>query len=1563
MDQSEMNDNLPSGAVAIIGMVGRFPGANDLETYWRNIRDGVETVTHFTEERLLAAGISPGIVQHPAYVKARGIVDDIDKFDPAFFGYSARDAVVMDPQQRMFLQCAWEALENAGYDPRAYQGLIGVYGGCTASSYQNFVWNNLEAIGADVLSVAIGNELPFLTTRVSYKLDLKGPSCPVQTACSTSLVAVHLACQGLLNAECDIALAGGVSLRLPQDYGYFYQEEGILSPDGRCRPFDAKAAGTLFSNGIGMVVLKRLDDAIADRDTIYAIVRGSAINNDGARKASFTAPGVVGQSQVVADALASAQVEPESISLHRNARHGHGARRLHRNPGADQGVSVRASAATAPWDRSRPTSGISTPRPASPASSRPCSRMRHKQLPPMVALRSAESRHQLRRDALLRQPPAARLARVRAGCRAARVSARSVSAAPTRTWCSKKRPRRLRRVRRARGRSSRSRPRRPRRSTERRRISPNSSAAIRRSISRMPPTHSRSDGARSASAGSWWQGLAGDAARALDTRDQRIVFDGSHDGPSRPVVFLFPGQGSQFAGMGREVYAQEPAFREAVDECASHIDARTSASISASCCIHRARPTRRVSTRTSIAQPALFVVEYALSRLWMSWGIAPAAFIGHSVGEWVAACLSGVVSLDDALRLVALRGRLMEQMPEGVMAALPLPESMVQRLLNDQLWLAAVNHPNLTVVSGTSAAIDALETRMRADGIEIQRLHTSHAFHSGLMDGAIKPFVDAVAAVSLQAPSTPFISNVSGTWITAEEACDPAYWGRQIRQPVRFAAGVAELLKDDTRLFLEVGPGNTLSTLVRRQAGPRVSPGVISSLRHAREEGSDVATVVTALGRLWANGGFADWASFHGTEDRVRIALPPYVFDKQRYWVDPPAAAAAAKETAKHRSANTRLPIEDWFYVPGWKRQPAILPAGLDHLVDQRCWLVIADEGRFASRIVERLEASGATVVSVSAGSQFRRLEAGRYSVSPASRADYELLLKELLDIGHAPSTVLHVSSVDIADSASWSLQGVEEDQARGFDSLLALAQAFGEAALPSPVRIGFVTSQANDVTGEENIAPGRSIAFGLCHVIPQEYPHLSCKIIDLASSDSTSVLDPTDASLDRLLADVVSDQPDRVIAYRAAHRWVQTFTPMAIRKPAGLPARLRPNGVYLISGGIGEIGLNIASYLIDAVKARVVLTGRSGMPARDQWDEYLSSHADHDLTTQRIRRIRDLEARGGEVLVIKADAADPAQTRAAFEAAEERFGAVHGVIHAAGLILGDAFRPISETDADICRRQFQPKIAGLQVLDQLIEGRNLDFCLLVSSLSSILGGLRYAAYASANAFMDAFAHGRNRTSRFPWLTVNWDAWLRTEDEERMKASKSPVAGFAMTGAEGVEAFHRLLSIDAGVQVVVSTGDLRARIEQWVSLDALKKADARPTMRHPRPNLQTEFVAPRSDLETSIAGIWQELLGIEAVGVNDNFFELGGDSFLGIQLISKLKSELGVKVSAVTLYEGPRVSLMAEIVGARSNGGGEAAVVDSSRRRGEKRRERKLRQGADAQAGESEEAITEPLGA
>lgn len=1539
---SEERDDLGTGGIAIVGMVGRFPGARDLDSFWRNICGGAESISRFTDEELQVIGFDAIAAKAPSYVKARGIVDDADLFDPGFFGYSGRDALLMDPQHRLFLECSWEALEQAGYDPRTYAGLIGVYGGSTQSSYQPYLYAHFDMLpNPDGLQIALGNELPFLTTRVSYKLDLKGPSCPVQTACSTSLVAVHLACQGLLNAECDLAIAGGVSLRMPQQTGYVYQEDSILSPDGRCRSFDAGARGTVFSNGIGVVALKRLDDAVADGDTIHAVIRGSAINNDGARRASFTAPGVYGQSHVISDALAAAGVGPDAVSY----IEAHGTATSLGDSIEIQALSKAFARGTARkqfcaigtvkanighLDAAAGVAGLI----------KVALMLRHRKMPPLASferpnpdlhlestpfyvntsLKDWPAEEEPRRagvssfgfggtnaHVIVEEPPAPQATDRSREYQLVVTSADSAAGLDRGTAA----------LAAQLGRQ------------------PNldlADAAFTLKVGRRAFRHRRAAVCRS----------NGEAASLLESRDPRFVFSGAHDGQDRPVVFMFPGQGSQHVGMARDLYAAEPAFRAAVDECATILRAHIGADIRE--LIYPAgtvtpEATERL-TRTAQAQPAIFVIEYALARLYLSWGIKPDAMIGHSVGEWVAACLAGVVSLADALRLVAMRGRLMEAMPPGVMSAVPLPEARIRPLLRGLTAIAAVNAPSMCVVSGPEDEVSSLEARLRDEGVETQRLQTSHAFHSALMDAAVPQFVQAVRQVALSAPKIPFVSNVSGALISEAEATSAEYWGRQIREAVRFSDGAAALLAGE-RLFLEVGPGQALSTLVRRQPGV-TPPRVIASLRRPQEQASDLATITGALGRLWVAGARIDWAGYYGDERRRRVPLPTYPFDRQRFWISRPAGSKSPSPAPARHAKGRIEDVAQWFYAPSWTRQPALRDAAGDPLAERATWLVFADTAGVADACTRTIAAAGHDVITVTPGAACAEVNSGHWTIDPFSRRGYDDLLKALQRAGRMPDRVLHCWGVgDAAADAAGSIV-MERSHHVLFWSLTLLAAALADANAAA-VRITTVTTGVQDITGGERLYPGKATVLGLCRVIPQEHTNLAVRSVDLPSVEEAV----RPGTVAHLLYEASSASGDPIVAYRGGHRWVEGFRPTPLPAPSGAPARLRQEGVYLITGGVGDIALNFAEYLARTVRARLVLLGRSAMPDEAAWDDYLRTAAGSDITAHRIRRLRRIQELGGEVMVVQADASNRDQLAAAFEQADRRFGAVHGVIHAAGLVTGDAFRTVLETDEDIVSRQFRPKVHALVVLDDVMRGRALDFCMLVSSLSVILGGLRYAAYAAANTYLDAVTHMRNRTSTFPWITVNWDGWLRAEDEAALKLAGKPVSGFVMTGAEGADAFGRILSYDAGGQVVVSVGDLQARLDQWVKLSAViaePAADAPQAVRLPRPHLQTEFVAPRTDLERTLAATWQGLLALDRIGVNDSFFELGGDSLLGIQLTSTLKKQLGVKLSAVTLFEAPTVSSLAALIESqKAQASAPAAAVDASRLRGERRRDKKLR--------------------
>jgi iturin family lipopeptide synthetase A len=883
--------------VAIIGMAGRFPGARDLDTFWQNLRDGVESISFFSAEELVAAGVSSESLADPDYVRAGVVLPDAEYFDAAFFGYTPRDAEIMDPQQRVFLECAWEALEHAGYDAVRFPGLIGVFAGAGLNSYllHNIYGNRylLEAVGS--YQMMLLNEKDYLSTRVSYKLDLKGPSMTVQTACSSSLVAVHHACQNLLSYQCDMALAGGVAIHSPQIRGYRYQEGMILAPDGHCRAFDARAQGTVGGSGVGIVVLKRLSDALAAGDTIDAVIKGSAINNDGACKVGYTAPSVQGQAEVIVAAQSVAGVDPTTITY----VEAHGT-------GTPLGDPIEVAALTQAFRAGTQASAfcalgsvktnIGHPDAAAGIAGliKTTLALKHGQIPPSLHYERPNPKIDFANSPFYVNTA---LAEWRAGSWPRRAGISSfgiggtnahaiIEEAPQRQLSDAAKPAQLLL------------------------ISAKTPTALETATANLAAYLTQHSDCNLADvACTLQQGrreLAhrraivcrdrDEAIAALTTRDPQHDLTTSPERSDPPILFMFPGQGSQHLNMGRDLYSSEPVFRQTVDRCAEilapllGVDMRSLLYPTPD----RVETARQSIEQTSIAQPALFVVEYALAQLWLSWGIRPQAMIGHSVGEYVAACLAGVFTLEAGLALLAARGRLMQSLERGAMLSVRLSAERVSEMLSPDLALAADNSPALSVVSGPLQTIAALQSQLEKQGVPCQYLHTSHAFHSAMMDPILAPFVEEVRKVDLHSPQIPYISNESATWVTTEQATDPHYWARHLRQTVRFTGGIRQLLQTSsaTSLLLEVGPGQTLCTLTR-QTMPAASPHlVLPSLGRAHTEIPDYMPLLGALGRLWLAGAAVDWNAFHAGQHRQRVHLPTYPFERKRHWVDPPPPTA-----------------------------------------------------------------------------------------------------------------------------------------------------------------------------------------------------------------------------------------------------------------------------------------------------------------------------------------------------------------------------------------------------------------------------------------------------------------------------------------------------------------------------------------------------------------------------------------------------------------------------------------------------------------------------------------------
>ncbi|EMD29316.1 hybrid non-ribosomal peptide synthetase/type I polyketide synthase [Amycolatopsis azurea] len=883
--------------IAVVGMAGRFPGAPDLAAYWRNLHDGVESVTALTDEQLLAEGIPPEVSGRPDYVRMAPLLDGIDQFDAQFFGINPREAALLDPQQRLFLETAWHALEDAGRGPGTDSD-VGVFAGANMPAYlmSNLLGGSRIVMSPAVFELQIHNDKDYLASRTSFLLGLTGPSVTVQTACSSSLVAVHQAARALRAGECATALAGGVTVRVPHQAGYLYEEGLIYSPDGHCRPFDADGRGTVFGNGVGAVVLRRLEDALADGDPILAVIKSTAVNNDGADKVGYTAPSVSGQERLITAALAAGGVDARTITA--LEAHGTGTpvgdpieiKALTRAFGAhtDETGFCAIGSVKANIGHLESAAGIASLIKAilqlrnrllvpDPHFRRPNPRIDFDDTPFFVntALTDWKNGDHPRRIGVSSFGIG--------GTNAHAVLEEAPAAPPSPA---------------------------PRRTSQVIVLSARSPAALEQSSAQLA-AHLRAgldagtpaDLADVAATTQLGRG-ASRFRRALvasGTEDAAALLEGADPArvagsaaPSAPpkIVFLFPGQGTQYPGMGADLYRGEPVYRAAVDECAAILDPLLGTGLLAALYPPADADPDEAARRladTSLAQPALFTTEYALAKQLAAWGVVPDAMVGHSLGEFVAATLAGVVDLPDVLRLVAARGRMMRELPAGGMLSVAADEADVLPVLPANLSVAAVNAPGLCVVSGPHDALDALSKQLAGQGVSTRPLHTSHAFHSAMIDPIVAPFTELVGDAELRAPRLPFVSTVTGTWIDDEQATDPEYWGTHMRRPVRFGEAVGVAAKIGRCVLLEVGPGNTLGTLARQAVDPVAS--VVTTLRRPDQDRSDTETLLAGFSGLWLAGADVDWTRLEAP--RQRSSLPGYPFQHKRYWVEPRGEAGA----------------------------------------------------------------------------------------------------------------------------------------------------------------------------------------------------------------------------------------------------------------------------------------------------------------------------------------------------------------------------------------------------------------------------------------------------------------------------------------------------------------------------------------------------------------------------------------------------------------------------------------------------------------------------------------------
>ncbi len=1493
--------------IAVVGMAGRYPKAADIDALWRVFRDGVDCLESFSDEELDEIGIPAAYYNRENFIRRGTRLPDAGKFDAAFFGFTPREAMMMDPQSRIFLETCYQALDHSGYDPSRYERAIGVFAGSNPNDYAALLGTADPSDSLAAFDQLIGSDKDFLATRVSHRLNLRGPALTLQTACSTSLVAVHVAVQSLLNYECSMALAGGVTANFRQGGGYFYQNGMILSPNGACRAFDASADGTTLGQGCGVAVLKRLSDAIKDGDTIFAVVKASAINNDGSAKISYTAPSEDGQAEVIALAHELANVSADSITYVET--HGTGTKlgdpieiaaltRAFAAGTTRKGYCAVGSAKTN-LGHTDAAAGIS-------GFLKTVLALHHRQIPKNLHFETPNPEIDFSNspffvaDRLIDWSPGDHPRR-------AGVSAFGIGGTNAHVVLEEA-PVELERA-----------------PTNGKQVFLLSAKTASAAEQRLEDLAGALEANTSIDVGdvsftlrngrqlfSHRRAVAidpeDDAARALRGGAGHVVARGIAGEKPPTLIWLYTGQGAQYPGMAAGLYRGEPVFKQAVDECADLFARHLDRDIRDLIFADPASGAGEQLHQTEFTQPALFTIEYAVSQLLHSFGLAPDQVVGHSIGEYAAVVEAGVMTLDDAVKAVAARGHLMQAMAPGSMASVPLSASVLQPLLIDGVELAAENAPDLSVVSGPDEAIEAFIKTLAGRDIKAQRLQTSHAFHSAMMEDACRQFAEVMTGITLAPPRLSMMSNVTGAELTEAEAVDPAFWASQIRKPVQFATCIKNLATSGNLAFLEIGPGRALSTMVlKAEMQDQTAVSAASIIRHPKLERDDQTVAYEAIARLWTAGVEINWQQLGQATEGRRVPLPAYPFERQDFWLPKQhhqlqlSYFGQTKGEAKPQLA--RKDISQWLYALSYQR--AATPPPLDE-ADQEIALVLAPVTPGADIWLNEIAAMVGRLITVRPGDSYHR-DGDCFEIDPNRDEDLERLFEALATDGITVDLMIHAWLADNPEPVE-DIDQLDRALSLGVHSSHGLARAASRIAAETGVRIEIVTEGAMSVMGTETVRPEAAALLGPAKVIPLEYPGVQLRLTDLDVGLADGRARKT---LNRELSSKIIDP---MIALRGGQRW---HPAVACLGDAGAGAKipLKRGGVYLIVGGLGGVGLSIGRHLAETYEARLALTSRGGRPS--QSDDM------SDEQHQRLEILAEIEWLSPESRVYAADAADEAAMAEVVRRAEAEIGTIDGVIVAAGV--ADQGGSIHRRTREVMRQSIASKAHGSLILERLFQDREVDFILLSSSVASTLYHNRFAqvGYVTGNGMAEAFAL-RGRQRGLPVTTVAWDDWLTIGMSVRAAEDFGKNYGADITlmdelnsfsPEEGVALLGRALAAHEPVMVVSPT-DLPTRIRDDVHVVSpfLEQAVGGES--------DGTTPADQGSLDDHIAAIWRDILGFETIQPTDDFFELGGDSLQAARMADQLSRALGVGVSLNLLFDHSKLSDMIEAVGQLVEGGG-----------------------------------------
>ncbi|WDE09237.1 acyltransferase domain-containing protein [Thalassomonas viridans] len=1460
-------------SIAVVGLACRFPGANNADEFWQNIAGKKEAIEQLSRQSLAEAGVAEAQLQDPAYVGAQSVLENIADFDAGFFNITPAEAELMDPQQRIFLESCYQALEDAGYASEDLTLNCGVFAGSGISTYLlRHLANNPDLIARrGEAPILWGNDKDYLATMIAYRLNLTGTSININTACSTSLVAISQACNSLLNFEVDIALAGGVRVDVPGQPGYRYQEGNIFSPDGHCRVFDQDAKGTVFADGCGVVVLKRLQDARQDGDHIYAVISGHATNNDGADKVGFSAPSQDGQANVIREALQFAGCQPQDIDY----IEAHGTGTAVGDPievAALQQVFGEDSEARGYCAIGSVKSNIGHSGAAAGIAGliKTIKALQHRQLPATINCRVENPKIAFPETAFYvnseQRPWPASASGRRAGISAFGIGGTNChmiveekpggdELAPADgpgvflLPLSAKHPESLQQQKQ------------------------NLIKHLQQN-----PGENLADVAYTLALGR--NRFACRSAVVCHDRDSAIsALQARHkDGRAaaeKPVVFMFSGQGSQHLGMGYALYREYPAFRQAFDACAHALSGELERDLTSFISLSGEEELAALLQQTRYTQPVLFAYEYALAQLYISWGIEAEVMIGHSLGEYVAACLAGVWSLRDSLLLVARRGRLMQTLEAGAMLSVSLEHEQLAPLLDDSCDIAAINTPAQTVVSGPVAAIGALALKLQDRQVPCKRLKTDHAFHSAMTDGILADFAGCFADIQSRAPQKPFISNLTGQWITAAQAQNPDYWVQHLRATVRFGEGIALITREHPdSLLLEIGPGRVLSQFSRQIAG--AGAVVVNSQLPVQDDvvNRQNSQLLSALAQVWQGGAGVDWQAFYQERPGRRVSLPGYPFRRQRYWIDPPNQARLPSAPAEPVSGEAGI------YLPSWKLSPYSDPAGGRR--DSANYLVFSAADSLSEQLILSLREQGHQVVTVVKAGAFTAGD-GEYGINPDYFSDYCALFHHLESMAWPVQRLI----------ACWQL--ARPDVEAGLLHLMNLARMAEHMPYHPMQELRLLVRAGTDFTGGE-IEPASLALASACRVLNDESEALSCQCLDVYAEESELESPAFLRSLNRELGLEITEQH---VVLRHGRRWLSSQEAYTGPQGKGGENPIIEGGHYVITGALGDIGRSLCDWLTAQAKVHLTLVVRRPLPPQSGWEEHLSDPGCEPGLSARLKFLLALKEKCLGLTLVSADVADQAQLSSSLKAAIGK-RPVEGSFHVAGLMSQSVVLEKSRYDIE---NGIKAKVQGCRNLYQLMLEHQGRFMVLFSSLSAQLGGIGQYEYSAANAYMDGFARQMSGQGACAVVAVNWDRWQQTSKAvpEHLQKLRQAVSG--LNREQAFSALKTILLRHEGEnpQWIVSTRKAGGQIRRKPGSAGEEVISAAG---HDRPWSSRDFVELETDSEKRLASIWQNLMRVEQIGRDDDFLELGGDSLMAVQMVAKIKEEFGVTLAVASLLDG-----------------------------------------------------------